>query len=125
TTGSSKLKLFFSPVIGTSDVDVTAYAAATLQSGTISAASSNIPGLSGSDLAGILPLTYNVNWWNNFLLTGKNPDGTAASTSGGTAYVTAFGGGGSSNALGQANWGWLSLDDSHNGASTLSDWVDN
>src|SRR5581483_3240004 len=69
-TGSAKLNLFFSPVIGINSVDVTAVAGATLQTGTISAASSNIPGLTGSDLAGILPLTYNVNWWNNFLLTG-------------------------------------------------------
>jgi Flp pilus assembly protein TadG len=122
SSSSSPLKLFFGPVIGTKQVNVDATAAAVLKTGTVAPPSSYNATVAG----GILPLVYNVQWWNNFLQTGKNPDGSAASTdSNGTPYVTAFGGGGSSNQLGQANWGWLSLDDSHVGASTLSGWVTN
>lgn len=125
STSNSRLNLFFAPVIGTSQVDVTAVAGATLQTGTITPITEDIPGISGADDAGILPLTYNVNWWDNFMRTGNNPDGSDAATSGGVSYLTAFGGGGSSNQNGQANWGWLSLNNSHNGAAELSGWVNN
>lgn len=96
-----------------------------MQTGTISPVPEDIPGISGADDAGILPLTYNVNWWDDFVRTGNNPDGSDAATSGGIPYVTAFGGGGSSNQNGQANWGWLSLNAQHNGANDLSGWVNN
>jgi Flp pilus assembly protein TadG len=124
STGSHPLKLFFGPVLGTKQVNVLAEAGATLRTGTISPPTYAAT-VAGGFNSGILPLTYNVNWWNNFLQTGRNPDGSIPSVIDGLSFVTAFGGGGSSNQLGQANWGWLSLDDSHVGASTLSNWVTN
>ncbi len=125
STSNSAIRPFFAPVIGTNTVNITAVAAATLQTGTIAPSTQDIPGITGADDAGILPLTYNVNWWDDFLRTGNNPDGTDASTSNGIPYLTAFGGGGSSNQNGQANWGWLSLNNSHNGSNELSGWVNN
>lgn len=122
----SSLALFFAPVFGMRAIDLMAKAGATLRAGIIEPAAVVIPGLNGADNAGILPLAYNVEWWDDFLKTGQDPNGSpAAVDANGKAYLKAFGGGGAKKQLGQANWGWLSLDNSHTGASDLTNWVNN
>jgi hypothetical protein len=68
----------------------------------------------------MLPACYDINFWNNFCQSGKNSDGNTYTDSSGNPYAIVV-----PDPGGNANWGWLSLDDSHVGSSTMKDWVNN
>jgi hypothetical protein len=111
STGS--LPLFFGPVIGTPTADVTASAASTIY------AAGSPDSFSGPPAANLrmLPMTYDVNSWKSFL-AGTNPDATT--DSGGNPAIQVY-----PSIQQTGNFGELSLDDSHNGASTIKDWINN
>jgi Flp pilus assembly protein TadG len=113
-SANQSLKLFFAPVLGTSTMDVTAAASATCYSGSINSFSA-----SGSNIA-MLPMTYDVNFWKNFLQTGQDPDGNTSIDRSGNPTLQVYP---SNKATG--NFGELSLNDGHNGASTTASWIAN
>jgi Flp pilus assembly protein TadG len=72
-TANTPVPLFFGKVLGYSTWNVTATAtAAFLQA-------SNVTGFKSSTVNGkLLPIAVDVNLWNNFISTGKSPDGTTS-----------------------------------------------
>ena len=66
----------------------------------------------------MLPMTYDVNNWNNFLATGKDPDGNITTDSNGNPRLSVY-----PSVKDTGNFGLLGLDDSHAGASTVSSWI--
>src|SRR5262249_10950658 len=66
---NGSLGLFFARVVGTTTTNLNATASATIYTGLIDGLSPNYP-------TGLLPVTYDVNGWNNFLATGKGNDDT-------------------------------------------------
>jgi Flp pilus assembly protein TadG len=115
STANGALGLFFAPVIGTSTVNVMATAAATIMGGT----SNNIKSVNGQNI-GMLPITYDVNAWNNFLKTGQWPDGTTMVNSNGVPELQLY-----PSVKDPGNFGQISLNDSHVGQSTEAGWVNN
>lgn len=72
-TANKPLSLFFAPVLGVSEWNGTATATAMVRNKL-----QNITGFEswpGGPNATLLPITVNVNTWNNFLKTGISPDG--------------------------------------------------
>lgn len=106
------VNLFFGRVFGRSTTALKASAAATLYGGTINSFANP-----SSNFA-MLPLTYDVNHWNDFLKTGKGPDGTSLSDAKGMAQVQVY-----PSLKFPGNFGQLSLNDSHVGQSTEAAWV--
>jgi hypothetical protein len=115
SSANGSLALFFGPVIGTSAANLTAKAAATIYTADLDGFQ-NVPGFS----AGLLPVTYDVNHWNNFLQTGQDADGNTNTDSSGLPDLEVY-----PSVKFTGNFGLLGLDDTHVGASTLSGWVDN
>jgi hypothetical protein len=113
TNGS--VGLFFAPAIGTSSVDLAASAAATIYMGTIDGFQNNF-----GQYSGVLPVTYDVNFWNNFLATGLGPDGSLNWSPGGAAQLQVY-----PSIKYTGDFGLLSLDQLNDGASTVSGWIDN
>jgi Flp pilus assembly protein TadG len=116
SSANGTLGLFFAPVIGTSNVDVTATASATLMGG---AASNFNTSITGQNIK-MLPLAYDVNAWNNFVKTGQWPDGTVYAGANGLPDLQVYP---FVNNVG--NFDWISLNQTHVGASTLWGWVQN
>lgn len=112
TSANTPLSLFFAPVLGTSDINLTATASATLYTGT---ANSFKVGTANS---GIMPVTYDVNDWNNFIASGKDKAGVANKDASGNPILQVYG-----TVKDKGNFGLLSLNDSHVGASTISSWI--
>ena len=108
STANGTLNLFFGKVLGKSTTDLTATASATIYE----AAINTIPG-------GTLPVTYNVNDWNNFVATGKDPDGTISKASNGYPELQVY-----PSVKAPGNFGWLSMDNQTVSASTLRSWID-
>jgi Flp pilus assembly protein TadG len=108
------LKLFFGPVLGTKTIDLTARASAGIYSGTVSGYN-----LNPNFFSGILPMTFDVNAWNNFLKTGLGPDGTLNLDSNGVPQIQVY-----PSIKYVGNFGMLSLDQATDGASTISGWLD-
>jgi Flp pilus assembly protein TadG len=123
-TANTSLSLFFAPVLGVTNVNLTASAAATLQSGTIQGFGKTSG--SGSTLqtfetpSWILPMTYDVNHWNNFLATGQSPDGTTTTDASGNPTLAVY-----PSVKFAGDFGLLSLDQANDGASTISNWITN
>jgi hypothetical protein len=116
SSANGSLGLFFAPVIGNNSTDLKANAAAVLMGGSIN--NFNSP---GSNTIGMLPMTYDVNSWKNFLQTGQAPDGTTSvSTFNSLPQLQVY-----PSVKDSGNFGQLSLDDSHVGNSTEIGWVDN
>jgi Flp pilus assembly protein TadG len=115
TSANTPLSLFFGPVIGTSQVSLTATAAATIQAGTIDSFTT-----SSSLNAHILPMTFDINHWNNFLQTGKSPDGNKDNGTNGYAQLDVY-----PSIKYAGNFGELSLDQGSDGSSTISNWISN
>jgi Flp pilus assembly protein TadG len=109
------LGLFFGPVLGTPTQNLQATAAATIYTGTINTFKSG-----SSTNYGILPMTYDINHWNNFLKTGKGPDGTTDTSANGAPQLQVY-----PSIKYDGNFGLLSLDQGNDGASTISGWIDN
>jgi hypothetical protein len=113
STANTPLGLFFGPVLGMSTVSLQATAAATIYAANINsfANTSNIA-------VGMLPMTYDVNHWNNFLATGQDPDGNISRDANGVPDISVY-----PSIKDTGNFGLLGLDDSHAGASTVSSWI--
>jgi Flp pilus assembly protein TadG len=114
SSANGTLSLFFASVIGNSSTNVTAKAAATVMGGSIDNFTNT--GLN----VGMLPVTYDVNSWNNFIKTGLWPDGTSQTDSNGVPILQVY-----PSVKDSGNFGQLTLDDSHAGDSTERGWVDN
>jgi hypothetical protein len=108
------LSLFFGAVLGNQTTNLNATASATIYAG-------NINSLAQSTInSGMLPVTYDVNHWNNFLKTGQSPDGSTLTDANGIPEIQVY-----PSTKFSGNFGQLSLNDSHAGASTERGWVDN
>jgi hypothetical protein len=114
STANSPLGLFFGPVLGTKSVNVQAQAAATIMGGTVDSFSST-----GLNIA-TLPMTYDVNAWNNFVATGTWPDGTQSLDGSGVPRLQVY-----PSVKDTGNFGQLSLNDSNVGTSQEESWVSN
>ena len=111
---NAPLGLFFGQLMGVSSTSLAATAAATIYTGTIE----NLK-ITNTN-AGMLPMTYDVNHWNDFLKTGKGPDGTSLTDDAGDPDILVYP---SNKSTG--NFGQLSLNDSHVGQNTEASWVSN
>jgi Flp pilus assembly protein TadG len=114
STANGALKLFFGPVLGTNTSSLTASAAAAMYGGTANSLQSTLSGT-----VSMLPMTYDVNNWTTFMATGLNPDGSAT-LSGGLPAIQVY-----PSVKDSGNFGQLSLDGSHVGDKTETDWVNN
>jgi Flp pilus assembly protein TadG len=114
STANKPLSLFFGPALGTRSVNVIATASATIYTGVVNSFSSK-----GSNV-GLLPFTYDVNFWNNFLKTGQDPDGKTLTDANGVPELQMYP---IKNFTG--NFGQLSLDDSHVGNAVETSWLTN
>jgi hypothetical protein len=108
------LALFFGGVLGTSTVNLLATASATAFTGTINSFAQS------TFSSGMLPVTYDVNHWNNFLKTGQSPDGSTMKDANGVPEIEVY-----PSTKFPGNFGQLSLNNSHAGDSTERGWVDN
>jgi len=114
-SANGPLGLFFGCVLGVNSVNLTATAAATIQAATVHSFQT-----SNSDAKiRILPMTYDVNHWNNFVTTGMGPDGNLTTDGNGNPVLPVY-----PSVKFTGNFGELSLDQSNDGASTLSSWID-
>ena len=112
-TANTSLGLFFAPVLGISTKDLKATASATIYAANINSFANT-----SSLAARLLPVTYDVNAWNNFLATGQDPDGNTTLDANGNPEITVF-----PSVKESGNFGYLGLDDAHAGASTVSSWI--
>ena len=115
TTANTPLGLFFGPVLGLSTVNLKATAASSIYAVNID----NFANTSSLHL-GMLPVTYDVNNWNNFLASGQDPDGHTSTDANGNPDLNVY-----PSIKDTGNFGLLGLDDSHAGASTVSSWITN
>jgi hypothetical protein len=113
-SANGSLKLFFAPAIGTSSLDLTATARASTYAGVVTGFTA------GKQNLGMLPVTYDYNSWMNFLKTGADPDGNVTTDANGNPVLQVY-----PSIKQTGNFGLLSLDDSHVGASTVADWIAN
>lgn len=109
------LGLYFARVVGKSNIALAAPAAATLYSGVIDSFKVN-----PKRNIGVLPMTYDVNHWHEFAKTGKDPDGKTDLDDNGNPQLLIY-----PSIKYKGNFGLLSLDDEHAGASEMRDWVAN
>jgi Flp pilus assembly protein TadG len=115
-SANGPLGLFFGPVIGTPTTNLTAIAAATLYAGSIDGFNTAASNFS----ARLLPVTYDVNHWNNFIKTGQSPDGNTDIGSNGLAQLDVY-----PSLKFSGDFGELSLNQVTNGASTINHWINN
>jgi hypothetical protein len=109
------LGLFFAPVLGTRTMNLSAQAAATIYTASIDTFNNN-----PNKPIRILPMTYDVNHWDNFLKTGQSPDGKVATGANGAPQLQVY-----PSLKFPGNFGLLSLDQANDGSSTLGGWIDN
>ncbi len=112
SSANTPLGLFFAPVLGISDANLVAPATAMLYTGTINSFKV------GTANSGMMPLTYDINDWNNFIASGKDKAGVVNKDSSGNPILQIYG-----TVKDTGNFGLLSLNDSHVGASTISGWI--
>ena len=115
SSANGSLGLFFGPALGKSTADLSANAAATIYEANVS----GFQNVSNFKL-GMLPMTYDVNDWKNFLATGQSPDGGKTTDSNGNPTIQIY-----PSVKDTGNFGLLGLDDNHVGASTISGWISN
>ncbi len=113
SSANGSLKLFFAPIFGLTSSNVQATAAATIYT-------ANITNFQGSG-AGMLPMTLDINAWNNYLQTGLSSDGTTHAAANGAPQMQIY----PSPNLAPGNFGMLSLNDSSNASSDISNWISN
>ena len=110
---NGKLGLFFGGVFGLKSTSVASTASATLYSGKIDSFKIS------TNKVGLLPMTYDVNHWYDFLKTGKGPDGLIMiDLSSANPMLQIY-----PSIKYKGNFGQLSLNDTHVGASTEISWV--
>jgi Flp pilus assembly protein TadG len=113
SVANGPLALFFGPAVGTKTASLKATAAATIYTGVLDSFKSNYSGN-----IKMLPMTYDVNDWNNYLNTGLSPDGTQGPLNNGAPTLEVY----PSN-KDSGNFGLISLDQSNDGASDISNWI--
>jgi len=113
STANGSVALFFAPVLGVKNQSLQTTASATLFAGSINS-------FSAPPLTGLMPMTYDVNNWNNFVATGKDPDGNISLDASGNPEIVIY-----PSVSAPGNFGQLSLNDSHVGESTEAGWVTN
>lgn len=109
-SANGPLGLFFGPVLGVNTMNLQATAAATIYT-------AKVDGFNNTP-TGLLPVTYDVAHWNNFLRTGQAPDGSTTTDAGGNPALNVY-----ASVNDSGNFGLLSLDASHVGSSTIQDWI--
>lgn len=114
SSANTPLGLFFAPVLGVSKMNMTASATATLYTGTLN--SLKVSTVS----SGVLPVALDVNDWNNFLKTGQDRAGAVNTDTSGNPLLQIYG-----TIKDTGDFGLLSLNDSHAGASTVANWISN
>jgi Flp pilus assembly protein TadG len=112
-TANGTLGLFFGRVLGVDCVNLTATASATIFAGNVNSFQTAQP-----TMMRVLPMAYDVNHWNAFTTSGLGPDGTATMDANGVPQLAAY-----PSQKYTGNFGELSLDQSNNGASTISAWI--
>jgi Flp pilus assembly protein TadG len=113
-SANGPLGLFFARALGIDSVNLKATAAATIYTGNVNTFQTS----NTSAMARVLPMTYDVNHWNNFVATGQSPDGSATTDSSGNPTLAVY-----PSIKFTGNFGQLSLDQGNNGASTISGWI--
>ncbi len=114
SSANGALPTFFARILGISTVDLNATATASIMGGQVN-------GFQSSTInSRILPMTYDVNHWNNFLKTGQSPDGGTSTAPNGLPQLSVY-----PSIKYTGNFGLLSLDQSNDGASTISSWINN
>ena len=113
SSANGALSLFFAPVLGVKSQNLTATASATLYGGTVN-------GFTAPPPTHLLPATYDVNAWNNFLATGKDSDGNTNVDANGYPELVIY-----PSVSAPGNFGQLSLDDNHVGTPVEEGWVSN
>jgi Flp pilus assembly protein TadG len=111
---NTSVSLFFACVLGTPSEDLTASARATIYTADIDSLKST-----SSKNIRMLPVTYDMHDWDNFVRTGKNSDGNTALDASGNPQLQVY-----PSIQNKGNFGELALDDSHAGASEIRGWVD-
>jgi Flp pilus assembly protein TadG len=114
STANGPLGLFFGRVLGVNTANLQATAAATTYAGTINSFQTTNP----SAMAPILPVTYDVNHWNNFIKTGLDPNGNLNTDGNGNPVLAVY-----PSLKYAGDFGQLSLDQNNTGASTTSSWI--
>lgn len=115
-TANGPLSLFLANIWGMSQTTMTASAAATATGGVIKGFNPNL-GLNGL----LLPVTLDVNYWNQFLANGKSPDGTVNSGPNGAPQIQVY----PSPENAPGNFGLVCPGSPSNSASQYSDWITN
>jgi hypothetical protein len=115
-SANGPLGMFFARVLGIDNVNLTATASATIYAGTQNTFQTTNSNL----MVAILPMTYDVNHWNNYVATGQGPDGGTDLNANGVPQLGVY-----PSIKFTGNFGQLSLDQGNNGASTISAWIDN
>ena len=96
-------------------LDLAAPATATIYTGVVN---SYKPPTDGQIM--MLPMTLDVNDWKNFLKTGQALDGSVMKDANGNPQLQIY-----PSVKDEGNFGELSLNDSHVGASTTNSWITN
>ncbi len=113
-SANTPVSLFFGSLLGQNSTNLTAMAAATIYTGTVAGLQQNSSGTN----VWVLPMAFDVNHWNNYLATGQGPDGTTDTAANGAPQLQIYP---STKYVG--NFGELSLNQSTDGASTISGWI--
>jgi Flp pilus assembly protein TadG len=116
STANTPLDLFFAPIFNAGSINVTATAAATIYTANYNSFIDN----KGKWPYWILPMTYDVNHWNNYMKTGQDPDGNTTLGSNGYPEIKVY-----PSIKFTGNFGELSMDQATDGASTISGWITN
>jgi hypothetical protein len=116
STTNGPLGLFFARVLGMESVNLKATAAATIYTGTVNSFQTT----NANIVTKILPMTYDVNHWNNFIATGLDPDGNLNTDGNGSPVLAVY-----PSIKYTGNYGELSMDQFTNGSSSISGWIDN
>jgi hypothetical protein len=114
SSANGSLKLFFAPIFGLTSSNIQATAAATIYT-------ANITNFQPGYGAGLLPMTLDINAWNTYLQSGTSSDGTTHASANGAPQMQIY----PSPNLAPGNFGMLSLNDSSNASSDISNWITN
>jgi Flp pilus assembly protein TadG len=115
SSANGPLGLFFAPLFGVQNASITTTARSAIYAANLDSFQ-NV-----SDLKiRMLPVTYDVNHWNNFLKTGQDPDGNKNTDSSGNPDLQVY-----PSLKFPGNFGLLGLDDAHAGTSEVNGWITN
>ena len=114
SNANQPLDLYFARVFARSSIELAAESAATIYTGSLDSFKST-----SLTSIGALPVTYDVHHWDNFLATGLDPDGNKQLAADGNPQLQVY-----PSIKYKGNFGLISLDDNHIGASTVRTWID-